>query len=439
MSKETRSKDRRHGLCIMPLKYYSGSGTLSRAHKKNKSMSKYSKSSKSSKATFTKKKVILRIITVLLLLSLLYAGFMGYERVQAYRNVVFSDQLGQYLATDDANGNSGVHTTALIIEKSITDTSENTDLRFEPIEQIYILIWNKDQDKGLVIGIPGWVYYPSTYSRDEAFVAVRDMGYLSDSLGKRGLIIDDLESLVGVNINSYIWIDGDARRFFDNTFGQFTYTDSSQEYLGNFVSTLSLLNLATTKQDNAQASTVGLHTDLNGIQLYEVASRLKKQLGTNALEVIDLSNEEYYKTDVLSSGTEIKRLVLSKFDNALKDHFTLLRSRVVEKEQAKVEVYNASSISGLAGDIGRQIGNSGLNLVRTGNSPQDMAVTTIYVTKPEEFANSLELAEIVTKRVLGRYYWEDGQLVKHNVEVRVVIGRPEFLTTGDIIIVIGEK
>lgn len=435
MSKEINSKSRKHKLRTTPLKYYSGSVTLFR--KKTKRRSNRSKRSKGPKVLLNKKRVLSHIFTILFLLSLIYAVFTGYERVNAYSNVVFADQLGEYLATNDASSDLGVHTTALIIEKSIKDTTENTDLRFEQIEQVYILIWNDDQSKGLIIGIPGWVYYPSLHSHDERFVAVRDMGYLCNSLGGAGLIVDELESLVGVNINSYIWIDGDARRFFDDTFGQFTYTDSSQEYLENFVSTLSLLDLATANQDNAQAATVGVHTDLNGIQLYEVGSRIKKQLGTDVLEMIDLSNDEYYKSDILSSGTEIKRLVLTQFDDSLEKHFTLLRSRAVEKEQAKVEVYNASSISGLAGDIGRQIGNSGLNLVRAGNSPQDMDVTTIYVTKPEEFQNSLELVKTVTKRVLGRHYWVNDQLVKRDVEIKVVTGRPEFLTTGDIVVVIG--
>ena len=64
----------------------------------------------------------------------------------------------------------------------------------------------------------------------------------------------------------------------------------------------------------------------------------------------------------------------------------------------------------------------GCNVVRYGNADKEYDQTTIYIVDPVRFENSLK----VVNAILGK-------------DVVIINERPSFLTTGDIIVVLGKN
>ena len=96
-------------------------------------------------------------------------------------------------------------------------------------------------------------------------------------------------------------------------------------------------------------------------------------------------------------------------------------------EQAQIEIYNATGITGLGTRLGRWLGNLGLLIVRTENAPllvsEDCRGNMIYVVDKAKYNDSVgEVVDIITER-FGN-------------EVNLVYNRPEFVATGDIIVVL---
>jgi len=105
-----------------------------------------------------------------------------------------------------------------------------------------------------------------------------------------------------------------------------------------------------------------------------------------------------------------------------KDLSSVLYNFKIAKEQARVELYNASGKSGVANTKARWLTNSGTRVVRVGNYSKNIDSTIVYVKEPEKYQNTLN--EI--KRVFGG---------------NVLISQSEFEDKhiGDIIVLIGKN
>ncbi len=95
--------------------------------------------------------------------------------------------------------------------------------------------------------------------------------------------------------------------------------------------------------------------------------------------------------------------------------------RELEKERVRVEVYNGSGLSGYASQYARKIRNSGCEVVRYDNAPKEQDETQFFVPKQEDFPRSLS---VVFEIFPGTY--------------EIVQSRPSFMTTGDIVIILGK-
>jgi hypothetical protein len=142
-----------------------------------------------------------------------------------------------------------------------------------------------------------------------------------------------------------------------------------------------------------------------------------------------LANYEYESMDILdccieqtvaSGDRKEARFNTRGFDQEFAKYISQLVSREVERERVNVEVYNASNISGLASEYARKIRHTGSRILRFDNSPNLYDETVIYVPEPEGYSNSLALIR---------------DLVGYDVEVRYE--RPSFITTGDIVLILG--
>jgi len=92
----------------------------------------------------------------------------------------------------------------------------------------------------------------------------------------------------------------------------------------------------------------------------------------------------------------------------------------IGKEQARVEVFNSTNVGGLASFRARWMRNVGIDVIRVGDSSIAYEETTIYTKDEKTYYYTINAIE---------------RIFKENVEVRV--GKPDFITTGDIVVVIG--
>jgi hypothetical protein len=137
-------------------------------------------------------------------------------------------------------------------------------------------------------------------------------------------------------------------------------------------------------------------------------------------EILDISvccTEEV----ILSSNNTYPRFDRGSFDTELSNYIPQLVSREVEQERVNIEVYNASDISGLASTVARKISHTGCRILRYDNAPVLYDKSIIYVPEPGNYTNSL----ILVRDVLGM-----------GIEVRNE--RPTFITTADIVVVLGK-
>lgn len=95
------------------------------------------------------------------------------------------------------------------------------------------------------------------------------------------------------------------------------------------------------------------------------------------------------------------------------------RDERMNREQARIEIFNGTSINGLGSRFERWITHVGGEVIRVKNAPGRVERTKIYVTDPQDYEYSV------------------GRVSSLFETAEIVEGRPEFITTGDIIIVIG--
>jgi hypothetical protein len=99
-------------------------------------------------------------------------------------------------------------------------------------------------------------------------------------------------------------------------------------------------------------------------------------------------------SDTLSVDNGIEKLFQTQVinvDRQIQDNFALLE---VIKEQARVEVYNGTSKSGLARKYQRFIENQGGKVIKTGNNPEVAASTVLYIgDRGASFPRTIELIQ----------------------------------------------
>lgn len=100
----------------------------------------------------------------------------------------------------------------------------------------------------------------------------------------------------------------------------------------------------------------------------------------------------------------------------------LFRNISIIKEQAKIEVFNATDKSGVAYSVKRKLENAGVTVIKTGNYPDNIKENILYLPNknPENFENSIRFVR---------------SILRDNVSI--VYGEYKFNYSGDMILVIG--
>lgn len=366
-----------------------------------------------------------------LLLALIMVVFAAYYvgiRFRNYNGLKITDSLSESASERLLIDKEGVESTLYVFEAPIDDR----------ILSAWIVIRNIKSGSSLVYYVPAGVYVRDFSGKLDDYVSVGDLRYAGDILNESRdmeYALWQIGNLTGLSVESYVWLNSDAISEYSSLFGdlsEFSAADYANQYvndedtgnttylLNSFAQRFSLLKLFVDLESWADLSS-GIYSNLTTAQLINRVVSMKGMLNAGGVYLFDLSQPWATEQITTSNGKTANILNSSEVDNEFSKYIGVVRGREIEREQVKVEVYNASGIAGLASRYARKIRNSGMTVVRYENAPDEQEKTTLYVPKPSNYSNSLEIVKDI--------------LV---VDTNQIEGRPSFITTGDIVVILGK-
>jgi hypothetical protein len=295
------------------------------------------------------------------------------------------------VSTDLLSKNSAITNTLFVFEQD------------EKIIDMEVITYSKDQEKVLRIKIPTSVYVTQPEVDSYPISSMNSVGeFVEYSKGKE-YTVEYMSDLLGLKFDNYIWL-----------------VDSSTEDTDTFLSQLSVWSILFQFKYQSELKD-NLYSNLPILNLITEVNFINQVLNNYQYEEIDVL-DCCIEQVVISGDRKEPRFVINNFDNEFSKYINDLVSREVERERVNVEVYNASDVAGLAGEYARKIRHTGCRILRFDNAPNIYEKTIIYVPEPEGYLYSLELVLDV---------------VGEEIEVRYE--RPAFITTGDIILVLGKE
>lgn len=360
------------------------------------------------------------------LLGYFIYGYLALNNVKS-ENILEKSDSDYYLLS---KGKDQLEKTLIVFEEEYNEKNR--------ISMAYLYAQNKEKGVSTLVYIPGWVEYNSIKGDLGSSIPVSSFRFAGDFLQEgRGyeFAIWQFEQLLGGNIDEYIWVTPQARNAFTQNLEQSSeeavyaqyYTNGfevNQEafFLNVFASKLGWFNLlkSASQFKNLDAKIYSSLPTLGGVitRFREIQSGIL----SSRPYLVDLSSSKYLFQQESSSGVGITSYIdVDEYDIVWRDFIGNMLDRELEKEQVRVEVYNGSGMSGYASQYARKIKNSGCEVVRYDNAPALEEKTKFYVSKPENFKNSLN---VILELFPGTY--------------EIIEGRPSFMTTGDIVIILGK-
>ncbi len=350
----------------------------------------------------------LKYLKILILFVLIF--ILGYWFYIAYRTVA-------EVKVQDVVGDSEVVTFSaeskvqktLIVYQDPNATEE---------KNLFILavIYNEDTSEALLYYFPSNLYL-SDYFTDQ-YISVENLTYAGNSYmhkDKQAYVIRQIEEQMAVKFDSYIWFGSEISRNFISDDSMWGY--KKDDVLTMF-SKLSFVNLIP-RYYKVNLFYDHLHSNKNFLEMYTLFQNVQGVLAAGNYQYVDLKDETMLTNVVLGNGAKVHSLNLSAMDKSLRSNIDILRTKDLSREHVKVEVYNGSDVPMQARVMARKIHNAGCNVIRHENAAQTYEENYIYIPNKEKFPNGLEIVSSVV-----------GDAV-------IVDGRPEFMTTGDIIVVLG--
>lgn len=280
------------------------------------------------------------------------------------------------------------------------------------------------------------MYFDSSEENIGSSISVSNFRYAGDFLEEgRGIeyAIWQFEQMLGTKVNQYIWIESEEQTLYSEIFGSYTETQEDFGYdneksiftqnalfLDSFLKRFSIFDIVINPVKISNFGE-GIISSIGFADILKTFFETKNDLNRNEKYILDLGTGEYISEELSDTGGVVYFFDSSVYDTSFRSYLSEMIDRELEKEQVRVEVYNGSGISGVAGQIARKIENSGCDVVRYENSPDTAEETVLYIPKEEGYENSIE----VVKEVIGS-------------SVEIINERPNFMTTGDIVVVLGE-
>ena len=369
--------------------------------------------------------IIYIAIVALILLLLIYLG------------IIVSSKL------PDSTKLNGSH--QYLLSKTQSDTKktlviiEEGNGKDRKISEAYLFSTNGNKKESILIYIPGWMYFGGLEENFGNSIALSSFRYAGDFLQEgRGVeyAIWQISQMLGIKADNYIWFSPEGIKNFSNLYGDISgVEDKFKEYyktpdgdtLGESFFKLGVMS-SRYSFFKSVANLSGLinfnkmvYSNLSFSEFLNTFATLNKTVIGTETYGLDLSFYRYSTEDLSASGGQVRYMNTGEFDKVYRRLVAKIVDRTLEKERVRVEVYNGSGVAGAAQQFGRKIENSGCDVVRYENAPKTIDRTVVYVSNEESFKNSLK---IVSEVLSGSY--------------DLVAGRPEFMTTGDIVVVLGQ-
>ncbi len=307
------------------------------------------------------------------------------------------------------------------------------------ISEIFLFLTNQSKKESILIYVPGWMYFSGLEEDFGNSIALSSFRYAGDFLQEgRGVeyAIWQIGQMLGTKVDRYIWFSPEGITNYSGMYGDFSgVEDKYREYfktvdsdiLGDSFYKLNMLASKYSAIDNMVHLGLMLKTQSNVFsnlsfrQYLSFWETFNTQVAKTEAYGIDLSYYRYSTEDLSSSGGQMRYLNTTEFDTVYRNLISKVVDRSLEKERVRVEVYNGSGVAGAAKQFGRKIENSGCDVVRYENAPSTTDRTVVYVSDKDDYKSSLE---IVTEILSGSF--------------NLIEGRPAFMTTGDIVVVLGK-
>ncbi len=358
------------------------------------------------KKDYTKARKVLRIFTLFLIIFLFALWF--YNAYVTLLSVKITDVIGNTDYIFNLVDEDRVKKTVIVYE----DITEDEQINLF----ILVVLFNQDTSEILTYYYPNDLYLLEDFG--SKFVSVANLTYAGNTYvynDRYAFVLRQLSNYMAMDFDSYIWLESEMVSGF---FSRNTNFENVERDVMNIFSRLSSSRLATNyyKSDIIESH---LFSNMGFIEIFRYFQQINAIVDSKNYSFVDLGSDRMTNDVVLGSGQEVSALSVSAFDISLTNHYQMIMDRGLAREHVKVEIYNGSDIPMYAGRVARKIHNAGCNVVRFSNAPKTYEKNYIYIPNPDDYPNALE-------KILG--YIQDPEIVYE---------RPEFLTTGDIIVVLG--
>ena len=387
-----------------------------------------------SRRTKKTKKVSIRINIKKLIFPFIVVGILVY--------VIFALLSLKEINTSNPISENNSHLYLLSQKK---DSLNKTLLVFESrvdnqdrIENVYVFVQNEEKKEGVLIYVPSWLYYAGLENDFGNAVPVSSFRYAGEFLQQgRGVeyTVWQLEQLLGINFDNYIWFPPEVMSVVRENLGEVSnsmmyssYYKNSREvteeslYLNGFLSNLSWFKLITNVSKFNDSSAV-IYSDMGSlIRVLLNLKDIQQNIASNRPYLLNSGSPTNIESiQAVNSAGIMNYLNIPNYDEQWRELSSKLLDKALEQERVRVEVYNGSGTVGAAGELARKIENAGCDVVRYDNAPEAIDNTIFYIPNPEDYKNSLE---VISELIPGQY--------------EMITGRPSFMTTGDIVIILGK-
>ncbi len=253
-------------------------------------------------------------------------------------------------------------------------------------------------------------YIAFNYSELPNLLALTDLSVESDESYKLGdNFITEGEVIRGDKLNAFVTFDNNPDDKALKRQSMFL-----KEFLENLRDKFALYKYFLNSKEFSQV----IHTNLNKDEFIRFIINISS---TDTTILNDFASEKLTLKDLSKlnreEGIEHSAMLLDE------DVSQLFRNISIIKEQAKLEIFNATETSGVAYNLKRKFENSGITVIKTGNYPDIVSENILYIPKnnPDYFLNTIRFIRSILRD-----------------NVKVVYGDYKFNYSGDMILVIGK-
>jgi hypothetical protein len=307
------------------------------------------------------------------------------------------------------------------------------------ISDVYVFLNNSKKGESLLIYVPGSLYFSGLEENFGSPIAISSLRYAGDFLQEgRGIeyTVWQISEILGFKMDNYIWITTEAYEVFWDVYGDLNeikekykegYIKDKDETLADSFFKLhtisSKYSVLKTLLNSRRVSTLdgNMYSNMSFLSVLGRVDRFESVVARSLTNSIDMGSAKYSEGELSERGGQIRSINIAEYDKAFRQYMFKMLPREQERERVRVEVYNASGRAGRASIYARKILNNGCDVVRFGNAPDNIEKTQVYVSDMDEFENSFN---VVSEILLGKF--------------EIVEERPSFMTTGDIVILLGE-